>query len=382
MDHAFHRCAIPFALLALPAALALAGCTQDSRPAPDALYASGQTRTYYVAAERVAWDYAPSGIDRITGQPFDAGASVYMQRGPHRIGRVHDKALYREYTDDTFTVPKPPPAGDEHLAVLGPVVRAVVGDTVRFVFKNATEHTVSVHTHGVLFDKRSEGAPYDDGTGPDEKGDDAVPPGQVHTYTWYVPERSGPGPMDGSSVLWMYHSHVDEPADTNAGLIGPLVVTAREHARPDARPDDVDRELFSLFTIFDENTSFYLHDNVAKYCESPGDVDLDDADFKESNKMHSINGRSFGNLEGLTMHVGERVRWYVFAQGSESDIHTPHWHGNTVTMMGMRTDVIQLLPMGMMVADMVPDNPGTWLYHCHVNDHLVAGMMALYDVTP
>jgi FtsP/CotA-like multicopper oxidase with cupredoxin domain len=24
---------------------------------------------------------------------------------------------------------------------------------------------------------------------------------------------------------------------------------------------------------------------------------------------------------------------------------------------------------------------GTWLYHCHVNDHIIAGMMALFTVT-
>ena len=48
----------------------------------------------------------------------------------------------------------------------------------------------------------------------------------------------------------------------------------------------------------------------------------------------------------------------------------------------MRTDVLALLPMGMQVADMVPDNPGTWLIHCHVSAHLRAGMQALYKVEP
>jgi hephaestin len=47
----------------------------------------------------------------------------------------------------------------------------------------------------------------------------------------------------------------------------------------------------------------------------------------------------------------------------------------------MRTDVGALLPMGMAVADMVPDNPGTWLFHCHVSDHLRMGMQATYTVT-
>jgi len=97
--------------------------------------------------------------------------------------------------------------------------------------------------------------------------------------------------------------------------------------------------------------------------------------------MHSINGFVFGNLPGLTMHKGERVRWYVMAMGTEVDLHTPHWHGNTVVSNGMREDVVQLLPASMLTADMQPDNVGTWLFHCHVNDHILAGMQALYTVT-
>jgi hephaestin len=50
--------------------------------------------------------------------------------------------------------------------------------------------------------------------------------------------------------------------------------------------------------------------------------------------------------------------------------------------MGMRTDLIELLPGSMRIVDMVPDNPGTWLYHCHVNDHITAGMLARFRVTP
>ncbi len=29
---------------------------------------------------------------------------------------------------------------------------------------------------------------------------------------------------------------------------------------------------------------------------------------------------------------------------------------------------------------MVPDNPGIWLYHCHVTDHMAAGMLSFYKV--
>ena len=30
--------------------------------------------------------------------------------------------------------------------------------------------------------------------------------------------------------------------------------------------------------------------------------------------------------------------------------------------------------------EMVPDSTGDWLLHCHVNDHMVAGMETLYSV--
>lgn len=48
--------------------------------------------------------------------------------------------------------------------------------------------------------------------------------------------------------------------------------------------------------------------------------------------------------------------------------------------MGSRIDVAELLPGSMKMADLVPDNPGTWLYHCHVNDHILAGMQSRYEV--
>jgi hephaestin len=48
------------------------------------------------------------------------------------------------------------------------------------------------------------------------------------------------------------------------------------------------------------------------------------------------------------------------SMGTEVDLHTPHWHGNDVTVSGMRMDVVSLLPAGMVTADTVPppDDPG------------------------
>lgn len=48
--------------------------------------------------------------------------------------------------------------------MLGPVIRGAVGDTLKVTFKNnLQEHNVSMHPHGVWYDKDSEGSPYSDG---------------------------------------------------------------------------------------------------------------------------------------------------------------------------------------------------------------------------
>jgi FtsP/CotA-like multicopper oxidase with cupredoxin domain len=351
---------------------------------------AGRLRTYFIAADSVLWNYAPDDRNDITGQPWNDAQQVFVQNGPTRIGHIYRKSLYRGYTDATFThrITRPTscPSGvkpcDDSLGMLGPVIRAVVGDTIKVVFRNNTDFPASIHPHGVFYTKSSEGAPYSDGTSGSDKADDAVAPGDTYTYTWKVPERAGPGPMDGSSVMWMYHSHADEIADTNAGLVGPMVITAAGKGDPvTATPLDVDREIFSYFTVENENASLYLDRNLQDLAQSPHQVAASDEDgFEESNLMHSVNGFVYGNGPVPTMKVGQRVRWYTFTLGTEVDLHTPHWHGNTVVTNGMRSDMIQLLPGMMTVSDMVPDDPGTWLFHCHVNDHIAAGMLARYRV--
>jgi hephaestin len=105
-------------------------------------------------------------------------------------------------------------------------------------------------------------------------------------------------------------------------------------------------------------------------------IDAEDEGFVESNLLHAINGYVYANGPGFDAPAGGRTRWYLMGMGTEVDLHTPHWHGQTATVMGMRTDVASLLPGEMVVADMEPDAKGTWLFHCHVNDHITAGMAA------
>jgi hephaestin len=363
-------------LIGLFSVVLLAGCT--------AVGNRSEARVYYVAAELVDWDFAPSGTNRITGGSFSQIDSLFFAPQPEAIGRVYRKAIYREYTDSTFATPKPRPPEWEHLGILGPLLRGVVGDTIRVVFRNKADRAYSMHPHGVFYTKDSEGAPYADGTGETDKQDDGVPPGGTHLYVWPVPERAGPAPGEASSVVWMYHSHTHEEQDVNAGLIGPMIVTAAGKARADASPSDVDREFVVAFLESDENVSWYFEHNVTTYAKEPAKVPrmvpFSDPHYL-TNLRESMNGFSLGHLKGLTMKVGDRVRWYVFAN-SNFEMHAPHWHGQTVVANHMRTDVLSLTTMEMVRAEMVPDNPGTWLFHCHVAPHQLAGMLATFTVLP
>lgn len=104
--------------------------------------------------------------------------------------------------------------------------------------------------------------------------------------------------------------------------------------------------------------------------------------FYDTNLKWSINGYIFGNMPMMTMKQGDHVRWYVATLGDFNNAHTPHWHGNTVLVGGQRTDVVAVTSAQMITADMIPDAPGIWLYHCHISDHMVGGMTARYKVLP
>jgi FtsP/CotA-like multicopper oxidase with cupredoxin domain len=358
----------------------------------------GQTRIYYIAADDTNWNYAPAGNVLAGSMPGDAAdAQVWLKRGLDGEPPIFRKAVFHEYTDNTFKTRKPRTAEWEHLGILGPAIRAEVGDHLEITLRNNTLFPVSLHPHGVFYDKANEGSHYPDGTSGADLADDSVAPGKSYTYHWEVPERSGPGPNDLSSVVWLYHSHVNSMQDTNAGLVGVIIVTRRGSAKPDGTPNDVDREFVTFFSIFNETLSHYSVLNLRLFAAGTQAANMGDKDEKipmpampmgasmfagtpESNMFFAINGYILGNLPMPRMKVGEHVRWYLVALGGESDLHTPHWHGNVVLSEGHRTDVVELLPASMKVVDMIPDSPGIWMYHCHVEDHMMAGMTARYEV--
>jgi FtsP/CotA-like multicopper oxidase with cupredoxin domain len=321
--------------------------------------AAAQERSYFIAADEVLWNFAPSGRDLVAGRTLPAP-------NPGQLGYIYHKLEYRGYTDATFARLRPYSGNDRYLGILGPVLRAEVGDTITVVFKNNTHMPVDIAPSGGL-------------AGPLSR---LIAPGTMHTYRWGVPESAGPGPADDSSVLWTYDTNGSAFHGTMmAGLLGPIVITRRGAANANGAPKDVDREVFAGFLETDESTSSLFSQNLVDPQTNPRKVSKARAMIPFTDLIVSINGFTYGNLPIVSLRRGERVRWYVFSSNNDGDSHAPTWNGGTLTVAGNRVDTVGLNPSGHVIADMVPDNPGTWLLYCTLNIHLDFGMKARYRVT-
>lgn len=259
--------------------------------------AEAAVREYWVAAEKALWNYAPSGKNLI--KP-DSGLGVWGEIP------AYTKYRYIGYTDGSYTQQLVQP---EWMGILGLQLRAVVGNTLKVHFLNKTDRPLSMHPHGLFYDKDNEGA---DGTGLGG----GIPPGKSYTYTWVADEDAGPGVTDPSSIVWLYYSHVMEEEEANLGLIGTIVITRQGMARSASNPAprDVDQEFTSLFMIFNEEEG------------------------KESGMKHTINGRIFGNLDGF------ETRWVNAFDGTSL-----HWVMKRIiirfTGMGRRCSTTDAGPM-------------------------------------
>nr|XP_003218241.1 PREDICTED: ceruloplasmin [Anolis carolinensis] len=335
-------------------------------------------KEYYLGIVETDWNYAPGTKDKISGKLFseEEHASVFVQQGPDRIGSTYKKAVYVQFTDGSYKTAVEKPSW---LGLLGPVLKAEVGDSFTVHLKNFASRAYTLHPHGVKYTKENEGALYPDMTSGLLKKDDIVQPGEQYVYTWEVTEDHGPAEGDNNCVTRIYHSHIDAPKDIASGLIGPLI-TCKKGTLQDGKDKDVDREFILMFSVMDENFSWYLDENIKKYCSEPDKVDKENEDFQESNKMHSINGYMYGYLPDLKMCTQDKVKWYLFGVGNEADIHSAYFHGQTLIERNHRVDTISLFPATFIDALMVPENDGEWLLSCQVNDHIEGGMQAIFEV--
>jgi FtsP/CotA-like multicopper oxidase with cupredoxin domain len=298
---------------------ALAGAASALLPAAAAHAAVRET---WVAAVPVSWNMIPNGRDAIHGTTYDTSETVFPT------------VVYRRFTRGwKRPLPNAGRGTSNQDLIPGPLIRARVGDRLVIHFKNMDtlrRDPHSMHFHGVHYRPSSDGAYV-----PGVSGRDAdVKFGRTWTYRL----RAG----NDSAGTWPYHDHSPSMEDSiGGGMYGMLSILGRHERR-------ADREFVVVFAAM--------------------------------GKFQTIDGRAFvGNSPVFTSKVGQTVQWDVMAMGSEH--HTFHVHGHRWREPdGTPRDTQTVGPAESFRIRWREQDSGTWLYHCHVESHMMAGMIGTYRV--
>ncbi|XP_005038621.1 PREDICTED: coagulation factor V isoform X1 [Ficedula albicollis] len=327
------------------------------------LRSRGNERRYYIAAKEVCWNYA--GYKKST-----------MRNDKTCKDGSRRKVIFQSYTDSTFSTLQDEDEYTEHLGILGPVIRAEVDDVILVHFKNLASRPYSLHAHGVLYEKSSEGSVYDDESTAWFKEDDEVQPNNSYIYVWYASRRSGPVQSGAACRSWIYYSDLNLEKDIQSGLIGPILICEKGAFNKSDSSRTYTRDFFLLFMVFDEEKSWYFDKHSGRPCNEKTQ------EMQHCHKFYAINGITY-NLQGLRMYEGETVRWHLLNMGGPKDIHVVHFHGQTFIEQGQpehQLGTYTLLPGSFRTIEMKPQRPGWWLLDTEVGEYQQAGMQASYLV--
>lgn len=75
------------------------------------------------------------------------------------------------------------------------------------------------------------------------------------------------------------------------GLVSTVTLITEHSTFILQRAADIEQQ--AVFAVFDENKSWYIEDNINKFCENPDKVKRDDPKFYESNIMSSKSNHCF-----------------------------------------------------------------------------------------
>lgn len=112
---------------------------------------------------------------------------------------------------------------------------------------------------------------------------------------------------------------------------------------------------------------------------------LADGEPDDSREFLVINGRPWPHTERLAYQLGDSVRWRVI--NASAGVHPMHLHGfyyrveargdiarDTIYWPAEQRMVVteRLAPGSTMTMTFTPDRPGSWIFHCHLNWHVIS----------
>ncbi|XP_027694732.1 coagulation factor VIII isoform X1 [Vombatus ursinus] len=326
---------------------------------------------HYIAVQEVDWDYAPASLVDSSAR---GSKSHYLNSHPQWLGRKYKKARYIAYTDETF---KTPESSQHESGILGPLLYGEVGDTLLIIFKNLASRPYNIYPHGL-----TSVSPLHSGRLPKGVKDvKEVPimPGQTFKYKWEVTLEDGPTHADPRCLTRYYSSSVNAERDLASGLIGPLLICHKETVDQRGNQMMSDKRNVLLFSIFDENRSWYLPENMQWLSLDAAEMHPQDPQFYASNVMYSINGYVFNSLH-LAACLHEVAYWHILSVGAQTDFLSVFFSGYTFKHNMVFEDTLTLFPFSGDTVYMTMDNPGTWMLGCHNPEFRNRGMTALLKV--
>uniref|UniRef100_A0A8C8I6X4 F5/8 type C domain-containing protein n=1 Tax=Oncorhynchus tshawytscha TaxID=74940 RepID=A0A8C8I6X4_ONCTS len=336
----------------------------------------GHYRSYYIAAQEITWDY---GIRK----PHQLIKTRERRRGMRKFLTEYKKVVFRAYSERDFQIPVTRGELQEHLGLMGPIIKAEINDLLTVTFKNMASRPYSLHLHGV-YDKTQGDGWTQTQWGSSRAGvagvpGEAVQPGEVRVYTWRITRKQGPTAAEFDCKAGAYYSTQNKVKDLHSGLIGPLVICKPGTLHPQLNLQPNLQEYALLFHTFDETKSWYLDENIRQYCIPPCQARRDDPWFQLSNKFAAINGYVAETLPGLMVGQHQQVRWHLLNVGGDGEYHTAHFHGLPFSIhkeQEHRMGVYNLYPGVFGTVEMRPATVGTWMVECTVGEHQLAGMRA------
>ncbi|XP_042639015.1 coagulation factor VIII [Orycteropus afer afer] len=252
-----------------------------------------KTWIHYIAAEEQDWDYAPGVLP-----PTDRShKNLYLSNGTQRIGKKYKKVRFIAYTDETFRTRE---TIQYESGILGPLLYGEVGDTLLIIFKNQASRPYNIYPHGItnVTPLYSRGLPK----GVKHLKDFQIMPGEIFKYKWTVSLADGPTQSDPRCLTRYYSSFVNLEKDLASGLIGPLLICYKESVDQRGNQMMSDKRNVILFSVFDENRSWYLTENMQRFLPSAAGVQPQDPEFQASNMMYKAYSSSSPGLWVLGCH--------------------------------------------------------------------------------
>ncbi len=242
----------------------------------------------------------------------------------------------------------------------GPELRVREGDLVRVTLRNRLSVPTTIHWHGIHLRPEMDG--------PAGLNQEAVAPGEDFVYEFIAT----PG-----GTRW-YHSHADPQLQVPMGLYGPLIV----EPRTPPRAYTYDREHTLILGEWDSE----LTPDVAagRAARGPRDQQLRGGEL--GSDMFLVNGRAHGAIPPLVVAEGERVLIRIINAGHLA--HPIHGHGHSFKLVatdgnpvpaGMEwvKDTFLVGPAERVDLEFEANNPGVWMFHCHIEHHMANGMMTV-----